>query len=132
MNRNGHNSPKTTQNVSSYVSIYYMLQVSLRACCEVLWAKSCLEGQKSPQKGKMQLYDTARFVHYGKIHVKYGTAYYIIRIRRMTHPWPEPYIHGVFTVFWAGKPPNVRSYTVYSVYIRFWPTLTIACATFIH
>jgi len=106
---------------------------------KALWAEWPLLGRKLPKKARkrqkrqiLQSYNTARFVQYGKIHVKYGTAYYIIRIRRMTHPWPEPYIHGVFTVFWAGKPPNVRSYTVYSVYIRFWPTLTIACATFIH
>jgi len=27
--------------------------------------------------------------------------------------WPEPYIYGVYTVFSAGKSPNIRSYTVY-------------------
>jgi hypothetical protein len=27
--------------------------------------------------------------------------------------WPEPYIYGVYTVFLAGKSPNIRSYTVY-------------------
>jgi hypothetical protein len=32
------------------------------------------------------------------------------------------YIYGVYTVFLAGKSPNIRSY---GVYIRFWPTLLI-------
>jgi len=27
--------------------------------------------------------------------------------------WPEPYEYGVYTVFLAGKPPNIRSYMVY-------------------
>jgi len=27
--------------------------------------------------------------------------------------WPVPYIHGVYTVFLAGKSPNLRSYAVY-------------------
>jgi len=27
--------------------------------------------------------------------------------------WPEPYINGVYTVFLAGKSPNIRSYTVF-------------------
>ena len=26
--------------------------------------------------------------------------------------WPEPYIYGAYTVFLAGKSPNIRSYTV--------------------
>jgi hypothetical protein len=26
--------------------------------------------------------------------------------------WPEPYMYGVYTVFLAGKSPNIRSYTV--------------------
>jgi len=26
--------------------------------------------------------------------------------------WPEPYIYGVYTVFMAGKPPNIQSYLV--------------------
>ena len=30
-----------------------------------------------------------------------------------TQGWPEPYIHGVYTVFLAGKSPKTRSYTVY-------------------
>jgi hypothetical protein len=34
--------------------------------------------------------------------------------------WPELHIYGVYTVFLAGKPPNIRSYTVY-IYKRFWP-----------
>jgi hypothetical protein len=46
--------------------------------------------------------------------------------------WPEPYIYGVHTVFWAGKSPiygHVRCiYTVlanpiYGVYKHFWLTL---------
>ena len=28
--------------------------------------------------------------------------------------WPEPYIHGVCTVFLAGKLHNIRSYTAYT------------------
>jgi hypothetical protein len=27
--------------------------------------------------------------------------------------WPEPYIYGGYTVFLAGKSPNIRSYTVH-------------------
>jgi len=27
--------------------------------------------------------------------------------------WPGPFIYGVYTVFLAGKSPNIRSYTVY-------------------
>ena len=27
--------------------------------------------------------------------------------------WPEPYMYGVYTVFLAGKSPNIQSYTVY-------------------
>jgi len=26
---------------------------------------------------------------------------------------PEPYTYGAYTVFWAGKSPDTRSYTVY-------------------
>jgi len=29
--------------------------------------------------------------------------------------WPEPYIYGVYTVFLAGKSPNIWSYGVYTV-----------------
>jgi hypothetical protein len=32
------------------------------------------------------------------------------------------YIYGVYTVFLAGKSPNIRSYTVH-IGIRFWPPL---------
>jgi hypothetical protein len=41
--------------------------------------------------------------------------------------WPEPYIYGIYTVFLAGKPSNIRSYTAY-IYIRFWPTLLLGCS----
>ena len=27
--------------------------------------------------------------------------------------WPKPYICSAYTVFLSGKPPNIRSYTVY-------------------
>jgi len=39
--------------------------------------------------------------------------------------WPEPYIHGVYTVILAGKSPNRRSYGANT---RFWPTLVISHA----
>ena len=48
--------------------------------------------------------------------------------------WTEPYIYiyGVYTVFegifWEGKSPNIRSYTV-NTYTRFWPTLIISDMT---
>ena len=29
------------------------------------------------------------------------------------YDWPEPYMNGVYTVFLAGKSPDIRSFTVY-------------------
>jgi hypothetical protein len=39
--------------------------------------------------------------------------------------FPEPFIYGVYMVIWARKSPNIRSYTVYCVYLRLLPTLHI-------
>ena len=45
----------------------------------------------------------------------------IIRLRRMTHPWPKPYICDVHTVLLAWESPNTRCVYIH-VYVRFWPT----------
>ena len=37
------------------------------------------------------------------------------------------YIYGIYTVFLAGKSSNIRSYTVHSLHIWFWPTLLSVC-----
>ena len=41
-------------------------------------------------------------------------GYNILLIVINIQGWPEPYIYGVYTVFLAGKSPNIRSYTVYT------------------
>jgi hypothetical protein len=45
------------------------------------------------------------------------------------------YTYIVYAVFLAGKPPDIRPYTVYIYYIWFWPTLCRACvclSEFVH
>jgi hypothetical protein len=42
-----------------------------------------------------------------------ASAYSKSRISTHKQGWPEPYIYGVYTVFLAGKSPNIRSCTVH-------------------
>jgi hypothetical protein len=65
----------------------------------------------------MQCLSLARFnkCNYCACSVAVASAYLCV-IGQDPHiqGWPEPYIYGVYTVFLAGKSPNIRSYTVYT------------------
>ena len=41
----------------------------------------------------------------------------------LTKPYKRTYKRYIYMVFIAGKLPYIRSYTMYIVYVRFWPTL---------
>jgi len=89
--------------------IYYMLltyyMIALKSGCS--WGKNLPKKAKKWQKRQiLQFKNTARFVQYGEIRVKYDMAYYT----NTPYDTSLIYIYGVYTVFLAA---NIQSNTVY-------------------
>jgi hypothetical protein len=72
--------PKITRNVPNSFPVFYLLLMYYRIALKahrkvVVGAEIAWKGQERQKKANLS-YNTAQFVQYGKIRVKYHTAYY--------------------------------------------------------